>query len=55
MKAAYFDSGASEGVVYDLKPNRMNYAQIRVVNNAGEGPASAIVDIDMPEGGCTRF
>jgi len=52
MKTAYFDSGAAEGVVYNLKPNRRNYAQIRVFNNAGQGPASTIVVIDMPEGGC---
>lgn len=49
-KSAFFDSEASEGVIYDLKPNRQNYATIRVLNNAGEGPASPTLDIEMGEG-----
>uniref|UniRef100_A0A915L052 Fibronectin type-III domain-containing protein n=1 Tax=Romanomermis culicivorax TaxID=13658 RepID=A0A915L052_ROMCU len=49
-KEAYFDSSASEGSIYDLKPNTKNYALIRVYNNAGEGPPSPVVEIDMPPG-----
>lgn len=51
QKEAYFDSEATEGVIYDLKPNKKNFAQVLVYNNAGDGPASDTIDFVMPEGG----
>lgn len=50
IKEAYFDSQAREGTIYDLKPNRENFARIMVYNNAGTGPASGVILFQMPEG-----
>lgn len=50
-KEAYFDSEAKEGTVFDLKPNKENFAQIMVYSNAGDGPPSPTLSFKMPEGG----
>ncbi|OUC49372.1 putative fibronectin type III domain protein, partial [Trichinella nativa] len=49
-KESLFDSSASQGTVYDLKPFRVNYAEVYAANDAYDSPPSQRIRFDMPEG-----
>uniref|UniRef100_A0A914UUK7 Fibronectin type-III domain-containing protein n=1 Tax=Plectus sambesii TaxID=2011161 RepID=A0A914UUK7_9BILA len=47
---AVFSPDATQGVVYGLQPNKVNYAMIVVMNGQNDGPPSEIIHFMMPEG-----
>ncbi|KFD61036.1 hypothetical protein M514_12098 [Trichuris suis] len=49
-KETIFDRSVSHGTVYDLKPYKINYAEVRASNDVYDSPPSARLRFEMPEG-----